>query len=272
MVRYGAYSLDPHASLGFRLGSLSMFSQLQVPFVLQRSVKGTVTIRAALLYIYVLIIFTTAAVGFHVTNDRLGVIAGMMAICGAAYSFMVEFSSRPLQVMEQYCNEIMERLQTKFESRKRFIWIPGISDIYFFLLIRKHIARKPWIQFIFGFSICALLTLYFLAQALIVKYGNSGVEGCDLNIAAENEWTLSQIYAILMVVALLLPATDAYLGVYTGLATLARPETNAVVEMVDDNEGEASALESPGGGAQTDCSREIDEHVDLIPAQSGRRA
>lgn len=62
------------------------------------------------------------------------------------------------------------------------------------------------------FTVCGTqMQILYTWNVYTLKYYATGfAKGCDLNTAEENEWTLGQIYAVVMLVVLLLPLKAIY--------------------------------------------------------------
>ena len=182
--RYGARSRDPHAALGFALASLSMFSQLQVTIVQQRLVDVGVFIRSSAFLVYVLALLITTCVGFNATH-------GVVDLVGACLGF-------------------------GFGTAFVFQAFSDILTISFFGYMGHEAmgAMYSLVPILAGVAISSLFTMWYLVRSLMLKFDDEAAHGCNLNAAEENEWTLGQMFAVIMLVALLLPAVDASLGAF----------------------------------------------------------
>ena len=60
------------------------------------------------------------------------------------------------------------------------------------------------------FISCTGLTLWSLVHVLQLKFSPKHAHGCDLNTAQENQWTLSQITTMVVLVAVFVPLYDAW--------------------------------------------------------------
>ena len=177
IATYGARSRDSHATLGYALGSLSIFSQLQVPFALQQHCGFGSNLRMLILLAYVVAqAWTTAE--FSSTKMALGIVAATVSVYGAALALLIF----------------------------------GVSHFGLFRRFNSCVRLSPLAQMLLDLSVCCAATIWYLYRVLRLKLDHP--DTCNLNTPEENEWTLGQMYASIMLVALFLPAVDASPGMY----------------------------------------------------------
>ena len=72
--------------------------------------------------------------------------------------------------------------------------------------------------------LCLAFRVAYLVRVQRLKLDTGVSHGCDLNTSQENEWTLVDIFALLMLFSLFVPATEALCGTFiieTALRTCA---------------------------------------------------
>lgn len=190
LLKYGIYSRDPHASLAYALSSLSMGSQTCALLSLISSDVPVTDLQLWLPLPYSIVLVICLGKGYKRRDDKLGFTA-------AVYSLVFIYCTIGLAAGKALVKIMMP--PKPMASRKS-----------------SSFARSRVLRLLKFAAACAIavesLAIY-LAEILHLKYDPAwipGSSGCNMNTAAENEWTLGQIYAVIMLVVLLLPLKDVY--------------------------------------------------------------
>ena len=185
---YRSLSNDPHALLAMWLSGSSMIGQAMIPFVLQRPNKSHAYFSLWASNIYMLGLSIMGTVQAPMT-----LLWGSTAVLASTVIFAATKSIRDLLLDPAQVQSITEDRDSK----------PDISEI-------------PLLQVV-SFVIFGSAVIGGLIRALQLKFGRSKL-GCDLNAAEENAWTLGQVLAVIMLLALVLPTLSAYWGMYTAIS------------------------------------------------------
>lgn len=181
---YGASSRDPHAELAVLLSGIPIFSQLSVPFVVQRPIKRVAQVRviAPLLYVAAVVLVE------NVIGRNMGLFSIIWPIMGFDAAAMMLY----LLLAQSTSDNGLKKSITAVLARP---------------------LRKPWFQLSCGLLMPAGITISSIMWALDVKFDRWTLDAdCDLNIPEENKWTLGQMLSVAMLLGLVLPALEVYWG------------------------------------------------------------
>lgn len=191
LAKYPVSTRDPHATLAHSMSLLSMASQALVIPSLQFSSLEMTNLRIWLTCVYTYIFIIPSALGLNKTHDVTDLVGAVL--CGQVICLSAYFGTKadpPRSLLEQRVQRAMGETLYRSASGKR-----------------KALLALT-------FTTGAAFSTYYLSRVMQLKFDPGYAGGCDMNTAKENEWTLGQIFALVMLAALLLPAREIYNSMY----------------------------------------------------------
>lgn len=187
LAKYPVSTRDPHATLAHSMSLLSMASQALVVPSLHYPRLEIINLRIWLTCLYTYISIIPSAIGLRKTHDVTDLVGAVL--CGQVICLSAYFGAKadpPRSPLEHRVQQAMGETLYRSASRKR-----------------KALLALT-------FAVGAVFSMYYLVRVMQLKFDPEYAGGCDMNTAKENEWTLGQIFALIMLAALLLPAREIY--------------------------------------------------------------
>ena len=191
---------------------LSIFSQLQVPFVLKK-----LNLWAALFWMYLLeglaiVLSFRFDPGYNTSESRTADnVASKLGIFGVSYSLFI-ITGDPLFWLVRTSLPLWNVVDRILKVSKYLSASPWSQGVVGWVQSLHRFVHSPLAQFAFGFLVCGSLTLFYAIRALQMKFDTTFFHECNMTSTEEDRWTQGQTFAVFMLAALFLPAADTFFG------------------------------------------------------------